>query len=499
MTSKNLQARKSVINIYLSTCFSFLFAVLLTNIYEQGFVYIFLLAFLVAFSIIFYFKKLYFLVLISLIWMFFWYLISLQNIEDVNTKEQLLNNITSNFSKNVEIIWKIDWTEWTNEQKQYIISLSKIQDKWVNVQIILKSPSGINLSKWSIIKAKIKILEVKNTWDFDYKTYLKTRWILWQASLNSYTKIWEDINIFNKSIENIRNSFLQIIWKIYPDPYSGLLAWILIWEKSWLTKEIKTDFTRSWLSHIIAVSGFNITIMIVFLSFFIKFLPWYLRLIIISFFIISFYLIVWENIPALRASVMWMISYFAIVKARKLENFNVLMAIIIAFVILNPFILNYDISFHLSFLATLWVMYAQWFFNKVFVKVPEFLSIKESLVMTSSALAFTIPIMLVNFGQLSTISPIANILVAPAIPLSMLFWFLSIIFYSFSNVIWIIIWFIWWLFLKFMILVAHFSASISFSVVEINMYEYKYLFETIYYIILIFLIIYFKEERISEV
>jgi len=63
----------------------------------------------------------------------------------------------------------------------------------------------------------------------------------------------------------------------------------------------------------------------------------------------------------------------------------------------SPLILNYDVSFQLSFLAVLGIVYLSDFFKKVFKFMPEFLAIRESFVMTMSALIMTIPIMIFNF------------------------------------------------------------------------------------------------------
>jgi predicted membrane metal-binding protein len=74
-------------------------------------------------------------------------------------------------------------------------------------------------------------------------------------------------------------------------------------------------------------------------------------------------------------------------------------------------ILNYDISFQLSFLAVLGLIYTKNFFDKIFSFIPKILAIRESFVLTLSAFSFTIPIMIVYFGQVSILSPLANIAV----------------------------------------------------------------------------------------
>jgi hypothetical protein len=65
-------------------------------------------------------------------------------------------------------------------------------------------------------------------------------------------------------------------------------------------------------------------------------------------------------------------------------------------------------------------VYAQDFWLKVFKFMPETLAIREAFVLTMSALTFTLPIMLLNFGQVSVMAPLANVAVTWTIPIAML-------------------------------------------------------------------------------
>lgn len=214
MTGENTQARKGVINIYLSFCFSFLIAILLTNIYTYSCIYVFLLFFVIWLYILIWYKNLYPLVISWVLWIIFWYLLSIHNISNINSNILKLDLATSNFSAISDIEWRISWIEWTNEEKQYIFELHKINDiKMDDIKIIIKA-NIMNLSKWDIIKAKLKINDIVNNSDFDYRSYLQMRWIYWQARLSEFTKIWKQINVFDNSIEKIRSIFLNIIKKM---------------------------------------------------------------------------------------------------------------------------------------------------------------------------------------------------------------------------------------------------------------------------------------------
>jgi competence protein ComEC len=84
-----------------------------------------------------------------------------------------------------------------------------------------------------------------------------------------------------------------------------------------LPQELKTDFNNSWLTHFIAVSGFNITILIVFLTYILKYLPISIRIITITCAIGLFTILVWDTAPVVRASIMGLIWYYILMSGRQ--------------------------------------------------------------------------------------------------------------------------------------------------------------------------------------
>jgi len=70
---------------------------------------------------------------------------------------------------------------------------------------------------------------------------------------------------------------------------------------------------------------------------------------------------------------------------------------------LSPLPLNYDISFILSFLALFWILFFKDFYYKIFSKLTNKLTIKDSLVLTMSALTTTFPILFFWFRFFSII------------------------------------------------------------------------------------------------
>jgi competence protein ComEC len=87
--------------------------------------------------------------------------------------------------------------------------------------------------------------------------------------------------------------------------------------------------------------------------------------------------------------------------------------------------MRFDRGFQLSFLATLGLIVASPFFKKLFKFVPDIFGLRDSAASAFSAQIFVLPLLLSWGGEISWLSPIANILVVGVVPFVMLFSFLG--------------------------------------------------------------------------
>jgi hypothetical protein len=101
--------------------------------------------------------------------------------------------------------------------------------------------------------------------------------------------------------------------------------------------------------------------------------------------------------------------------------------------------------------------------------------------------------MIFNFWQVSFLAPIANVLVTWTIPIAMFLWFLSIIAYILYPILWSIVGFFAWIFLKYDISIVHFFWKLDFAILKVNFWIYSNYLEILYFVILIFLIAYYKD------
>jgi len=435
----------------------------------------------------------------SLFWFLIWIIISFFSLSSINNNFNFISNYLDN---NHNISFKINNLERIDDRfKIYSSILIWIDNKKINKNIEFLSfiPLNYNLKYWDILESKTKLYLFKNNISFKYRDYMISKNIYFKSYINSFNKIWyEKPNIILLKLKNINNKLMSTIKKLYPKNEAIFLWWILLWARENIPKEIKNNFNNSWLTHFIAVSWFNITILIIFFWLFLKIFPISIRLILLTIFIILFVLLVWYSISVVRAAIMWLLWYYTLVLWRKTNNYTIILLTAFLLVLYSPLSINYDISLHLSFLAVLWIIYTQEFFSKIFYFLPEFLAIKESFILTLSALSFSLPILIFNFGQVSILSIIANIIVAWTIPISMLLWFLSIIVYYIYIPIWWLLAYITWIFLKWDMIMVWFFWNQNWALIKINLWEYSWYLEITYFIVLIFIIIYFSLNKKKE-
>ena len=99
--------------------------------------------------------------------------------------------------------------------------------------------------------------------------------------------------------------------------------------------------------------------------------------------------------------------------------------------LMNPLSLAYDIGLQLSFLSVICIIS----FGKQLTRFFGFLGafFDEAMSLTIAATLGTVPITLYYFGTFSLVSPLANLLAAPAIPILMYGGIATLVVSAFSS------------------------------------------------------------------
>jgi len=222
-----------------------------------------------------------------------------------------------------------------------------------------------------------------------------------------------------------KNAFIKNINALIPQPHASLLGGLVVGAKQSLGKELLHDFRLVGVIHIVVLSGYNLTIIAVFIEWLLSGLRKNLRLTLAATAMILFALMVGASATVIRATVMALLALLARGSARMYQVTRALLVAGVIMLLHNPKILVFDVSFQLSFLATLGLIYVSPFIEPRVKWVTERWKIREIVVATIATQLFVLPFLLYKTGIFSVVSLPVNLLVLVAVPFTMLFGFLA--------------------------------------------------------------------------
>ena len=278
--------------------------------------------------------------------------------------------------------------------------------------------------------------------DFNYQNYLLKDGIYTVAS---YPKIEiisgeHDYTIFSFLYEKIlisKNKLRQSIENNFSLSQALILDGIVLGDNKNMTDNLKQQLNITGLRHVTAISGSNIVVLSAVLLSFIMLLGCSRRqAFYISITFIWFYItLTGLSASGIRAGIMGSILMVAWHLGRQNTSQRTIVFACAVMLMQNPFLLAYDVGFQLSFLASAGIIYLKpsldILINMVLKKKLK--DLIDIISATLSAQIFTIPIMVYNFGTVSLVSLITNILVSPVIPWILTLGFIFSIVAIFSN------------------------------------------------------------------
>ena len=268
--------------------------------------------------------------------------------------------------------------------------------------------------------------------DFSYRDYLAAQHIhSYMTSVKVTVLPGNGGNPFFRALYVFKDKSLKNIYRLFPDPESSLLAGILLGVDTGLSSDLQQAFKNTGTAHIIAISGFNISIIAaIFVTYFSRFLGERRGAILAVTAIIFYTILVGGDAAVVRAAIMGTLALFARQLGRRQFALNTLLAVALIMCLWNPLYV-WDVGFQLSFFATLGlILYAtpfSEFANRIITKyfptstaerAAELFS--EFVLLTLAAQLTTIPIMAYHFQRISLVSFIANPFILPAQPAVMI-------------------------------------------------------------------------------
>ncbi len=235
---------------------------------------------------------------------------------------------------------------------------------------------------------------------------------------------------FPVRLRGMADRFEAAIGEVLPEPESSLAKGLLLGGNGRLPQDVRDDFRVAGLSHIVAVSGYNISIIAgYFLLIGIAlFLPRKKAAILALVGTLAFVFIAGAPSSALRAVGMAGALILSWWFGRRYASLWAILLVAALMLLWSPLLLRHDLGFILSFFATLGIaLFAPWV-ERVVRQVRHGRFFLEAFLLTLSAELFILPILFFNFGVFSLVTFPTNTILLPLVPLAMLATFFSAVF-----------------------------------------------------------------------
>ena len=379
-------------------------------------------------------------------------------------------------NEDIEIIGIVKYKKEKERYNEYIVGKFVFRDYTKYKKI--KVGSEIKLT------GKFKDLNKMSYESFDYGRYLRSMGYKGLIYLKDYSIVGN--NLMYEYIYKAKSYISNTIRYLYKTN-SDFINSMMLGQKDDLSQNEKLMFTRTGTSHIIAISGLHTGILSGLIIFMMGKINKIYKLIVLSTMMFIYSTMV-GNSPSIIRAIMFMISlYLSFFLDRKMDKISTLSFIGILFVINNPYII-YNISFQLSFLATLSIIYFYGYINnKLNIKIIS---------LTLSANILTIPIIYYNFEGIPLVSILGNIIIVPFVGIIIYLAMLSLILFNINIYISSIVVHINRFILETIYVLLERISNLDFAYIVIE--EPKLYYVIIYYIVVFLYMIYKEAKTIKE-
>lgn len=239
----------------------------------------------------------------------------------------------------------------------------------------------------------------------------------------------------------VKTAFARGLRAHLPEPEGSFLAGLLLGERQDFPLSLRDDLRTTGTAHIVALSGYNITIIADNL---LKALAFVAVPPAAAFWaaaggIIAFVAVTGAAASAVRAAVMGVLVLVAKREGRIYRARNAIALAAAGMLLADPRLLRFDLGFQLSFLATLGLIYLapaleRWLagvhrrwgarrYDADFRWRPGRLA---GIAITTIAAQFAVlPLLVYRFGELSLVAPFVNLVILPFVPATMFAGFLT--------------------------------------------------------------------------
>ena len=221
-------------------------------------------------------------------------------------------------------------------------------------------------------------------------------------------------------LTRIREAIEGRIREVFPEPEASLAVGLLTGTRASFPERLTDDLRRSGLTHLTAVSGSNVAIVLVVLEGLLFWVPRRFRLLPLVGGVFLFGTFTGASASVIRACIMGSLGVLALHAGRLPNARRAILWTLGAMLLWNPLLLTGDLGFQLSFLSVIGILEVSPHLERVLRRVPDMLALRESVALTLSSQITAGPWIAFKLGTFSTVSLASNLLAAPLVPWAML-------------------------------------------------------------------------------
>lgn len=257
--------------------------------------------------------------------------------------------------------------------------------------------------------------------DFDYRAYLARQGIGAVARSFSVEMVGHRSGSPTDALSGLRRGLADGLNELVPEPEAAFGVGILLGIRSGIAPDLETAFATAGLTHVVAISGWNIAIVTALAAASLRPLRrqpggrWTEAGATIGL-VVGYVVLVGGSPSVVRAALMSSALLVARLGGTRGHAAGALALAALVMLIAAPPLL-WDVGFQLSALATSGLLAFAGPLDRRLAFLPAL--VREPVALTIAAQIATLPVVLGSFERLSLVAPLANVAVVPLVPLVM--------------------------------------------------------------------------------
>ena len=291
----------------------------------------------------------------------------------------------------------------------------------VHGRLLVWLPRGLEARSGDLLRMTAEIELAEDFDGFAYREYLARQGIGGIARVRDAEVVARTQGL-GVALAGLRTTLLGGLNDLVPEPEAALGAGILLGVRAAIAPEINDAFATAGLTHVVAISGWNIAIVAAIVTALVRPLGrrpggrWTTATVAAAT-VGGYVLLAGASPSVVRAALMAGAMLVARLGGSRAHAASALSLAALVMLLAAPPVL-WDVGFQLSLLATAGLI---WFGTPIERRMHRWPGwIREPAALTLAAQLTTLPVILVNFERLSLVAPLANVLVVPFVPLAML-------------------------------------------------------------------------------